>query len=170
MPDGPVSGAMTAKPFSRQAYLRGVFVVEEASARDLPAVRALSDATLPEPYAPGFFDQLLEVAPGTFLVARDVGAGGLAGFAVAVHETEYEARLLLIATDPGRRKRGVGRQLLAEVERRLRRKGVQRVELEVKEDNMEAIRFYHRHAYEILETVPGFYQDGSRAIRMAKGI
>lgn len=48
---------------------------------------------------------------------------------------------------PGHRGRGVGGELLAEAERRLRRRGADVVTLEALADNEAARRFYRRHGY-----------------------
>ncbi|MBW3584015.1 MAG: GNAT family N-acetyltransferase [Euryarchaeota archaeon] len=147
-----------------------VFVVERARPEDLDAVIRLSARVFPEEYQDTFFSAMLEVAGETFLVARDIGTMRFLGFALATRSTTAEARLLLLATVPDQRGKGLGGRLLRETEARLRRKGCLGVFLEVREDNLPGIRFYHRHGYEITGSVSGFYQDGSKAVVMQKGL
>ena len=54
-----------------------------------------------------------------------------------------------LVTAPGRRSKGVGAALLAEVERRGRAGGCDRIELDSGVNNQGAHRFYHRHGLHI---------------------
>jgi GNAT superfamily N-acetyltransferase len=55
-----------------------------------------------------------------------------------------------LVTDPEIRSQGVGAELLAEVERRGRAAGCERIELDSGVTNQAAHRFYHRHRLGIL--------------------
>ena len=55
-----------------------------------------------------------------------------------------------LVTNPARRSKGVGAALLAEVERRGRAAGCERLELDSGVNNQGAHRFYHRHGLHIL--------------------
>lgn len=52
-----------------------------------------------------------------------------------------------LAVQPNRQGSGIGRQLVAECERRLQARGVPRVHLMVRESNHEVVSFYHDLGY-----------------------
>jgi ribosomal-protein-alanine N-acetyltransferase len=101
------------------------------------------------------------------LAARD--AGGLLGKAVVFFRRGSDlARLYSIAVADRARGRGIGEALLAAVERAARERGCSRLRLEVRQDNMAAIRLYERRAYRRFAARKGYYQDGADAWRYEK--
>lgn len=68
-----------------------------------------------------------------------------------------EAELLLIATDPGWRGRGVGSRLLEQLFAEARWGRISTVHLEVR-DNNPAIDFYFRHGFEQVHRRPSYYK------------
>lgn len=75
--------------------------------------------------------------------------------------------LLMIAA-PNRRA-GLGSTVLAEIERRIRQAGTQRIELGVQVNNLPAQRFWLRRGYRSASP-PRKFADGTTAIRMRKVI
>ena len=76
-----------------------------------------------------------------------------------------EADLLRIAVLPGRRRRGLGRWLLASTLERLRRDhGVRTCHLEVRADNVAAQGLYLQVGFETSGRRPGYYPDGTDAL------
>ncbi len=144
--------------------------IDTASSDDLASVIRIAKTTLTEHYDDALFFTMLDLAGDTFLVARSDGDAAVMGFALAVRQTPYEARLIVIAVDPGFQGQNVGKRLLSEVEKRLLRRGVMSITLEVRETNMGAISFYRRAGYEIGQSVPRYYSDGGRAIMMRKAL
>jgi len=69
-----------------------------------------------------------------------------------------------IAVDKEFRRNGVGMQLLKAVDATFLAEGYDRVTLEVRISNMEAIKFYEDHGYKSLFTIKGYYADGEDAI------
>ncbi|KMU73456.1 acetyltransferase [Coccidioides immitis RMSCC 3703] len=65
------------------------------------------------------------------------------------------------------RGQGVGRQLMAYIEQRLRREGCQAVQLWVDKDRAAARRLYARCGFEEQETVENYYGNGRTGIKMA---
>lgn len=147
-----------------------VVLIEQATAQDLDAVIRIAQVNLTEHYEDALFFSMLDLSPDTFLVAREGPLGDVAGFVLAVRQTSLEARLIVIAVDAPYQGRNIGRRLLDEVERRLVRKGVLELSLEVREENLRAITFYRRAGYEIRGGVPRYYSDGARAVMMGKGL
>lgn len=64
--------------------------------------------------------------------------------------------------------RGLGVLLIARCEADARRRGCTRVTLEVRADNKSAIALYLKHKYEITDSLPGYYHDGSNGLKMVK--
>lgn len=52
-----------------------------------------------------------------------------------------------LAVDPDRRRQGMARELMNEVENQLRRRGCAKINLQIRRDNLEAISFYERIGY-----------------------
>ena len=98
-----------------------------------------------------------------------------AGAAIANAITLYRqgsrsARLYSLAVAPVHRGRGLGAVLLAAAETAARHRGCERIVLEVRPDNAAALRLYARRGYVVTETRKEFYEDGSEALRLAKGL
>src|SRR3954454_18336994 len=66
------------------------------------------------------------------------------------------------------RRDGVGSKLLAQAEDQLRQEGCRTVLLETRVDNDSAIRFYKKHGYTILRTIPRYYMGQLDAFLMGK--
>ena len=49
-----------------------------------------------------------------------------------------------LAVEPSRRRQGLAAALMSEAERRLRERGCAKINLQIRRDNLEAIRFYER--------------------------
>jgi ribosomal protein S18 acetylase RimI-like enzyme len=69
---------------------------------------------------------------------------------------------------PETRRAGVGSLLMEECETRLRAAGCTAVYLETAVDNETALRFYKRHRYSVLKTIPRYYLDSIDALLMGK--
>ncbi|MCB1499030.1 MAG: GNAT family N-acetyltransferase [Bauldia sp.] len=144
-----------------------------------PSVRA---ATLPD------LDRLLELEVSAFgsdrlsrrSFARLLGAASAAsrviaegravlGYALLLFRSGSRvARLYSLAVDAGHRGRGLAAVLLADAERLARRRGCDRVRLEVRADNPAAIRLYERSGYAFRGLTEGYYADGAAARRYEK--
>jgi len=74
------------------------------------------------------------------------------------------ARLYSLATAPQARGRGVGKRLLAALERKVRERGLTRLRLEVRTQNAGAIRLYENAGYVRYGLRAQYYDDGSDAV------
>ena len=100
--------------------------------------------------------------------------GVIRGFATVEHEP-WHARLVLwfLYIDPAFRRRGVGRALLAEVERHGREVGAHQVWLETSNVNVPGVRAYERLGYVLCgvdSLYYGPYMPGESALYLAKSI
>jgi len=68
------------------------------------------------------------------------------------------------------RLKGIGTSLLQRLERECQRRGVSSLILEVGEGNSSALRFYKRNGFVEFFRTPGYYSDGTTAVRMRKAI
>jgi ribosomal-protein-alanine acetyltransferase len=77
------------------------------------------------------------------------------------------ARLYSLAVAPEAAGQGIGRRLLAEMERAARRWGAHRLRLEVRADNVRAIRLYEEAGYALIGRRADYYSDGMTALLYA---
>ncbi|WP_166133809.1 GNAT family N-acetyltransferase [Nocardioides ochotonae] len=143
-------------------------MIREATLADLDAVADLEVDNLgADAWSPGLIEQAItdEHASLHVWVAEDE-AGAVVGHAVAavVDVTELQ-RISVAATH---RRTGVATALLAEVLRTAERAGVERVVLEVREDNAGALAFYLAHGFTELARRRAYYRDGTTAIVLAR--
>jgi [ribosomal protein S18]-alanine N-acetyltransferase len=81
---------------------------------------------------------------------------------------EERAHLVLLGVAAGHRKRGLGALLLAWLEKSAVTAGLERVQLEARADNPDAIAFYLEQGYGRAGTVPGYYRGAVDAVRLEK--
>jgi len=120
---------------------------------DLPAVLTLwaaagSGVHLGRSDEPAEIQKKLARDPDLFLVAEEdsalIGAvmGGFDGRRAIVYH---------LAVDPGRRRKGLGKWLMDELETRLKAKGCLKAYLLVTKDNPDALRFYQDLGWDVME-------------------
>jgi [ribosomal protein S18]-alanine N-acetyltransferase len=76
------------------------------------------------------------------------------------------ARIYSLAVSPRARGQGLGKALLLAGIESCKHRRARSVRLEVRSDNMSAIALYHAFGFQVLCTLPGYYQDGSNGVRM----
>lgn len=77
-----------------------------------------------------------------------------------IYQIVFEvAEILRIATDMDFQKQGVGQGLLDEFDKLCKEKGVERILLEVRADNAQAIRLYERHGFYQIDVRKDYYKD-----------
>lgn len=93
----------------------------------------------------------------------------LAGYAlVLLRRRSRIGRLYSLATDPDEAGRGLGGVLLAAAERAAAEAGALVLRLEVREDNLPAIRLYRRSGYGEIGRRHSYYADGMDALRFER--
>jgi [ribosomal protein S18]-alanine N-acetyltransferase len=139
-------------------------VIEPATPDDVAAILRLEavalgkDAWSEALVAPGVGGDLPTVH---YRVVRSGGA--VIAYAVVSVAGEI-AELQRIAVDPAHRRQGLASRLLADVGRRAAAEGVQRLLLEVREDNTDALAFYAARGFEEIARRPRYYRDGATAV------
>jgi len=112
-----------------------------------------------------FRDYFARPDRSVFLVATMNGI--VVGYALAWHGL-VRAEVDSIAVAPAHRERGVAVALLNRVIRRLRRRGLGTVALNVRPENTVAIGLYRRLGFQRVRRVNGYYEDGAPAWRMRR--
>lgn len=80
------------------------------------------------------------------------------------------ARIYSLAVNEAARGLGVGRKLMARAEREACKRGCSNIHLEVRTDNIPAMRLYEKLGFEKTEVLPGYYEDGSPANKYRKEV
>ena len=80
------------------------------------------------------------------------------------------ARIYSLAVAQSFRGRGIGRELMLAAEEAALRRNCNRLRLEVRWDNLTAIRLYERLGFRQVKSIPGYYEDGANAVVMHKEI
>ena len=133
---------------------------------DLPRVVAIERRAFPTPWSLSMFVLELSKPDGICLGARDQQS--LAGYLICARYDEAY-HLMNIATDPDRRRRGIGRALIDAL---IEQAGVDaNITLEVRVSNAPAIALYEEYGFRAVGTRRRYYSDtGEDAIIMWRAI
>lgn len=132
--------------------------------RHLPRILEIESEVFPEDaYPREMFLELYTDCGDLFFVAHS--GGRVAGYSVTC-AWKRKAELVSIGVDRGSRGQGIGSALLGRTIVRLRDRGTPRLELAVRAANGDAIAFYRRRGFEVMERIRRYYEDGADALRM----
>jgi ribosomal protein S18 acetylase RimI-like enzyme len=157
-------------PFPRATPDRRSAAVRRAEKGDLANLVELEERCFATDRLAGRnYRRLLQSPASEILVVEQ--AGELLGSAVLLYRTGSPiARLYSFATDPERRREGIGQQLLAAAgEAALARDCVQ-LRLETRSDNQAAQALFRKAGFHDFGTYRAYYQDGANAVRMEKSL
>jgi ribosomal-protein-alanine N-acetyltransferase len=141
--------------------------VREFDVTMLNDIRRIELESFPNyPYDDKIFLTLHYYQPELFIVAECDGK--IVGYACGFISKRGCGHLASIAVDKQYRRKGIGSLLLASFEEKVLALGSRCVELEVSEDNIDAIRFYEKHGYKFVKTLSRYYPDGKNALFMKK--
>ena len=93
----------------------------------------------------------------------------LAGFAIGEFG-DTRLHLSLLAVEPQRQRKGIGRALVAWLEKSALTMGISEMQLELRTNNLAARYFYESLGFTPLRNVPGYYRGEESALRMRKAI
>jgi ribosomal-protein-alanine acetyltransferase len=96
------------------------------------------------------------------LVAKEDGKiiGFIIGI-VCIERNELAGHILTIDVSLSHRRRGIGLNLLQEIEETFRKKEVRISYLEVREDNVQALRLYEKNGYKKIGRLVHYYGDAN---------
>ncbi|HUK37851.1 MAG TPA: ribosomal protein S18-alanine N-acetyltransferase [Methanomicrobiales archaeon] len=145
--------------------------VRRARPADLPEIMAIERECFVEPWEEELFVQTLEWTPFSFFVA--MADGKVQGFVVGCMENTGSAsygHISNLGVTAAYRRRGLGRLLVARLERQFIVEGAEGALLEVRVSNTEAQGFYCRLGYRDAFLLSGYYSNGEDALVMMKDI
>lgn len=93
--------------------------------------------------------------------------GSVLGFGIMEYGMDA-AHLVLLGVLPSQQKKGLGAALVAWLEAPACIAGIERMVVEARCDNPEAIAFYKKSGFKILERIPGYYREMVDGIRLEK--
>lgn len=132
---------------------------------DIDHVYQIECQVFPNPWPKSFFENDLHKHNTIALIADNNGE--VKGYALADCVAD-ELHITNIAVDPRYHHQGIGKQLLSELEKL----GIERnciyAYLEVRVNNLNAINFYKKFGYRIIQIRKNYYLDGTDAYVMAK--
>lgn len=121
--------------------------------------------SLDQYYAPEIASFFLAQWPKGQLVFCDA-AGKIHGFLSGALLVKNITAVSMFAVEKEYRNRGIGTQLLNAFRRESAMRGCMLIQLEVREENGGAIRFYERNGFTKTELLLAFYDDDGNAVRM----
>jgi ribosomal-protein-alanine N-acetyltransferase len=145
--------------------------LRRARPTDIPEIMAIERECFVEPWEEEVFVQTLEWTPSYFFVA--LAGGKIRAFVVGCLENTGSAiygHISNLGVTGPYRKRGLGRLLVARLERQFVLEGAEGVLLEVRVSNGEAQEFYQRLGYQEAFLLSGYYSNGEDALVMMKEI
>lgn len=124
----------------------------------------LASETLTERYNHSLFSYFYETNPEGFMVA-DLNQK-IIGFIVGVEINPEKTKILMLSVSLDYQKQKVGTDLLKKYIKKIQKKYTKYVELEVRTDNLKAIKFYEKNGFKIIAEIKEFYQNGEDAYTM----
>ena len=92
--------------------------------------------------------------------------GKIIGFIIGVKTFEKSARILMLSVHSDYQKKGVGTKIVASFLEEMKRLNIKNIELEVRVNNLNAINFYKKLNFKIMEKIKHFYPNGEDAYIM----
>ncbi|WP_127794210.1 ribosomal protein S18-alanine N-acetyltransferase [Agromyces sp. LHK192] len=144
-------------------------MLRRAGIADLDGIMAIERATFPEDaWSDEMMRRELEQEHGHYLVVVDDEEPGtvLAYAGLLAARGSGEGDIQTIAVDERLRGLGIGRALMQAQVAEARRRGAERLFLEVRADNEAAHRLYRSLGFVDLAVRPRYYRDGADAVSM----
>jgi ribosomal-protein-alanine N-acetyltransferase len=143
--------------------------IRRATPADVSWIDQIESEVFIDPWEPGTFAEALIYYPTTYFVA--VCESRIAGFAVGAIEDTGEniyGHLCNFAVSPDFQKRGIGTALMRRIEQQFALESATGAQLEVRESNLRAQRFYIRLGYQPVLQMGGYYSNDEDALVMMK--
>ena len=145
--------------------------IRRARPADIPAIMAIEQECFVEPWDEEVFVQTLEWTPFFFFVT--MADGRIQGFVVGCLENTGSAvygHISNLGVTAAYRGKGLGRLLVARLERQFVLEGAEGALLEVRVSNTGAQEFYHRLGYREAFLLSGYYSNGEDALVMMRDL
>jgi ribosomal-protein-alanine N-acetyltransferase len=132
------------------------------------SVIKLASITLPERYNPSIFNYFFETFPKGFIVAENDHK--IIGFIIGVKINQGLAKILMLSVSELFRNQKIGTSLFKKFLEEISTEDIKNIQLEVRSDNINAIKFYEKNGFKIIKKIQKFYQNGNDAFTMEKEI
>lgn len=131
--------------------------------QDLKRVHEIELMSFDQSYGVNMFKKLHDMGTG-FLVAEENGY--VVGYILFWIKHEYEGHIISLAVDKNYRKQKIGSKLLSKAITILNTCDLDKIVLEVNENNTAAINLYKNFNFKVDRVVPGYYNNNQGAIIM----
>jgi ribosomal-protein-alanine N-acetyltransferase len=144
------------------------YIIDEMTEDDLKEVTEIEASSFPEPWSRDLFLRELEHKYSHNLVARwlDGESKRVVGYVVFWDVTD-EIHLLDLAVHADFRRKGIAKAFLKGVVEAGLQMGCDRIFLDVRESNKEALRLYSLFGFKEIGLRERYYKDGENAIVMS---
>ena len=143
-------------------------VIRRGRPGDVDAMQALEALFPSDRMSRRSLRHLLQAPTARVLVAES-GTGAMLGNLIGLRRAGSQAiRIYSVVVAPEARGSGLGRRLVEALQALAASEGCQRVSLEVRADNAAARALYDRLGYRTVSALPGYYEDGSDGLRLAR--
>ena len=141
-----------------------VLEIRKFKPTDTFKVIKLASITLTEQYNPTLFSYFYETYPEGFLVAEKNHK--IVGFIIGIKLKTEKSKILMLSVEPDYRRQRIGGKLLKEFIKTTIKQNIGLVQLDVQTNNMQAIKFYEKNGFKIIDEMKDFYQNGESAYTM----
>ena len=135
---------------------------------DIFSVIKLASETLPENYNPSLFNYFYETFPEGLIIVEKLHK--IIGFIAGVKTSINTVRIVMLSISEKQRRQGIGSAILKQFLKEMALQNIKQIYLEVRIDNKQAIKFYQKNGFNLLELLPKFYQNGEDAYQMTRVI
>ena len=144
--------------------------IRRASIKDFKAVKRIEYLSFKNPYSDYYLKRLLNGNLADLSLIAEIDNNPI-GYVIArreFRENEIIGHVIAIAVHPEHRRKGIGRKLMETVLQEFKKLGVKKVYLEVRVNNLPALRLYEKLGFKIVEYIPAYYRDGEDAFVLEK--
>ena len=131
-------------------------IIEYMNSHDLPEVAALEKKVFSEPWTLNGFQTALDLDYTLYLTVRSKN-GTLLGYC-GLQASFEEADITNVCVAPEFRRQGIAREMLTELMKRGRDRGIKNYTLEVRAGNKAALELYEQLGFASAGIRPGFYE------------
>ncbi len=125
-----------------------MYIIRELSMEDIDQVCALEEMVFSMPWQRDAFIEMVENKDALYLVVEEKSNPGMVIAACGMRHIVGEGDISNVVVHPHYRKRGIARQMLAELMNRGNQKfGIEAYTLEVRKSNEDAIHLYEYHGF-----------------------
>jgi ribosomal-protein-alanine N-acetyltransferase len=141
-----------------------VLEIRKFQPTDTFKVIKLASITLTEQYNPSLFSYFYETYPQGFIVAELNHK--IVGFLVGIKLKTGKSKILMVSIEPLYQRQKIGEKLLKEFIKTTINENIGLIQLDVQTDNTQAIKFYEKNGFKIIDEMKDFYQNGESAYTM----